>query len=72
MNCEIMTRVEIKNQVLNRLSHPGTPTWMDLEGITLSEIRQTENDNRKVVAKCWGQGWWEKRELVKGYKLSAI
>ena len=25
MNCEIMTLAKIKNQMLNRLSHPGTP-----------------------------------------------
>ena len=24
-NCEIMTRAEIKSQMLNRLSHPDTP-----------------------------------------------
>ena len=41
MNCEIMTRAEVKSQMLNRLSHPGAPgIFKDQCSPLFSEIRE--------------------------------
>ena len=60
--------IYIYNEIL--LSHkkeeilPLATTWMNLKGIMLSEIRQTErsrfhrNKNRMVVARAGGRGKW--------------
>ncbi len=34
---------------------PFTTTWMDLEGITLSEISQTENDKHCMISFVCGR-----------------
>ena len=41
--------VIIKNEIL-----PFSTTWMDLEGIMLREISQTEKDKRCVFTFMWG------------------
>ena len=39
----------IKNGIL-----PFAITWMDLEGIMLSEISQTEKDKYSMISLIWG------------------
>ena len=34
---------------------PSTTTWMDLEGIMLSEISQTEKNKYYVISHIWNQ-----------------
>ena len=38
-----------KNKIL-----PFATTWMDLEGIMLNEVSQTEKDNYCIISLVWG------------------
>ena len=40
-----------RNEIL-----PFTTTWMELEGIMLSEISQSEKDNYHMISLIWGSG----------------
>ena len=44
-----MYTLEYSSAIRNDKYPPFASTWMDLEGITLSEISQLEKDNHRMV-----------------------
>ena len=49
-----MYTMEYYSAIRNDKSPPFASTWMDLEGIMLSEISQSEKDNHHMVSLTWG------------------
>ena len=48
------TQMEYYSSIKNKIS-PFTTTWMDLEGIMLSEISQTEKDKYCMISLIYGK-----------------
>ena len=49
-----MYTMEYSSAIRNDEYSPLAPMWMELEGIMLSEVSQSEKDNHHMVSLIWG------------------